>query len=118
MEIYFFDSFIDDSNIFDEIRELMYNIENTIALNQDLRTKNIGDIVQPWDGSSLTSIDGNDKYYVVHEPFLTGKFMVTSINEKTSYKNCISEYIQDLIITEITSKQQFRISSDHVKLVK
>ena len=104
------------NTIFDLI-ELIIEIQTEIALNEDLRTKEVGDIIIPWDGSSLTDLDGK-RCYIIYEPFLSGKFIVTAKDQNVVYDNSTIKYVQDLIITEINSKQQFRINSDHVKLVE
>ena len=109
---------MDDQEMQDEAGQMIALLEGIIALNIDNTPKKVGDKVIPWDGSSLTTIDGKD-IYIINEPFISASYwIVISNTERNRIKHYIGDgYIQDLIIINPkNNKQIFRISSDHVKL--
>jgi hypothetical protein len=94
-----------------EYKKELKKIQKIIRKNTDHTKMEIGDRVIPWDGSSLTDIDGN-KYYVIDEPFISTKYWIVVDNNLNILYN---DYIQDLIICNPITNQMFRISSAGVK---
>lgn len=129
--------------IFESIYELMQAVQEQIRQNYDPRKKEIGDRVVPWDDSSLSSMDGNlillsiepfvtSDYFIVVENdldhYITHEFEFGSVFEfeedtdEIEYDGELDEdydltYRQDLIIAHPGTKELFRISSEHVKIL-
>ena len=105
------------SDMFDTIIEV--NI--AIALNTDNKKKYVGDLVRVWDFSTCTDMFG-DEYIGNREEFMKHEFIVVAEDQNSyiEYGSGISVYndIQDLIIADIETKEEFRISSDGVALIK
>jgi hypothetical protein len=109
--------FIDLSNMIDFISQ-------TIENNYDDRVKEVGDRVVVWDGSSLTTIEGDDAF-IIDEPFTTSEFFIVSeTNQEYKLVSVINEeddgteieYHQDLVIVDVDTRMKYRVSSDHVSL--
>ncbi len=113
------------SNFFNDLSALADAINSVIEENWDDRVKEVGDRVVVWDGSSLISIEG-ESAYINEEPFTTSKYMiVAAVDQKTRMVSCVSdveddvfdiEYLQDLVVIDLPTKQKYRVSSDHVKI--
>jgi|ERR1035437_4103017 hypothetical protein len=94
--------------------DMILKIHKIMEQNRDNSKMEIGDRVIPWDGSSLSGING-EKYYIKDKELSTKFFIVISNKEKTIVKPIENEYLQDLIIAHPETKQLFRISSTMVK---
>jgi hypothetical protein len=95
--------------------EMIAKINAIMDQNRDDSKMEIGDRVVPWDGSSLTEINGDD-ICLLDEPFISAKyFVVISNSEKVISVPIRNEYLQDLIIVHPETNQKFRISSEMVK---
>lgn len=110
------------SNFFNDLSVLADAINSVIEDNWDDRVKEVGDRVVVWDGSSLISIEG-ESAYINEEPFATSKYMiVAAVDQKTRMVSCVGddvfdiEYLQDIIVIDLPTKQKYRVSSDHVKI--
>ena len=112
------------SNLYNDLSILIDAVGNMMEENWDDRVKEVGDRVVVWDGSSLITIEG-EPAYINEEPFTTSKYMiVAAVDQKTRMVSCVSddddvfdiEYLQDIVVIDLPTKQKYRVSSDHVKL--
>ena len=95
---------------------LLVELNETVAKNQDNRDKLVGDKIIVWDGSSLSDINNNERL-VVSSPFTEREyFIVIETNLNNEFNTFVSTYIQNLIIVDPETGEQFRVSSSHVKL--
>lgn len=93
---------------------LINEITEIIKNNQDNTPMEIGDRVIPWDGSSVSDINGNKKFIVL-PPFTTTSYWIVASNtEKTEISSSGITYHQDLLIVN-HDNIYMRISSRDVK---
>lgn len=111
---------------FDKVKELMYIVQNEIALNEDLREKCVGDKVIIWDGSSLSYLDGKKKSVIEFDDYKNKKFIVfetgcyyTEEDALLDSLNIMDSWrIQDLVVVDQHTNKKYRTSSKHVKLAE
>lgn len=101
-----------------EARKLLKEIHEIQAANRDNTPMIVGDRVVPWDGSSLTDMNGVDKY-IVFEPFTSTKYWIIIAVGQENYttETLFDPYHQDLIIAHPKTGEKYRVSSNHVKHV-
>lgn len=122
-------SYFDASKYFDEprpigdiLKEMLYDLQNVIALNEDLREKSVGDIVIVWDGSSFTDMNGKEVYLTDFGDYMSKRYIVSEKGLEFVKESVLCHLLddcvwtQDLVVIDLETNISYRVSSDHVKL--